>query len=628
MNVIGKLFGFIFGLFFAGAGFFVLSQTALPLLLSWHEATDWQPHYAQLFTVGGSDSETTADYKYVVRGVPYENNKVYLTDFNDNIGSYHKDLKNRLRNNLRSKQPLQIWVDPAEPSRSVIDKDLRWGLFTFMTLFCSVFILIGLTVSITSLFRKKKSSNQTNRFSILKLKKEWDLEKKEKTTSFIEFLQQRRQQQLEQQASHPKRAEDDQPWLAKKEWQNNKIRSEAKSGTIAMWLFAIFWNGVSSPIIFILPEELRSGNYPALLALLFPVVGLFLLYKAVSMSREYYKFGIIHCALDPFPGSIGGNVGGTFLLSKGRFTGEEFNVELQCVFTYVSGSGKNRSRKEDIKWAEAGSAKVVQRSGSTELRFRFDVPPGLPESDIDQSGSYHFWRLKLHSELPGVDLQRSYRIPVYTTVEQSQTIRHDLSRQMEEKQEQAAEKSKMALEMGRFDKAGLDGSVKVKKVDRGLILVHPLFRNKVISLFALIFGGSFGGATIAMTMSLSKFSFFSVITILFSLPFAAVGLIGTVLALYLPLNSLKITIAARKLRVVRRWIFLPIYIKEVKSTEVEKCITKESSTAGQGVRRKQYFKIIAHLRNGSKLTIAEGIEGKDLANHFCEYLYRRIKSGY
>ena len=258
-----------------------------------------------------------------------------------------------------------------------------------------------------------------------------------------------------------------------------------------MWAFAIIWNGISSPLLFVLEDEIRKGNYAALIGLLFPLIGLFLIKKAWGMSREWQRFGIIELEMDPFPGSIGGHVGGSFVIKNVHEFNAKYKVELECVYSYMSGSGDNRSRRENIKWAEGGFAKVVTAAQGIRIKFRFDVPDNLAEADVEQRGDYYFWRLKVSSDLPGIDLNREYNIPVFKTQAYSKSIRHDLSAQVEEIRENKAIQSQAAISSGNFDRTALARSLRYKNKGNKQVFYFPMFRNKMLTIFALIFAGGF-----------------------------------------------------------------------------------------------------------------------------------------
>ncbi|MDH3643747.1 MAG: hypothetical protein OES38_16705, partial [Gammaproteobacteria bacterium] len=58
------------------------------------------------------------------------------------------------------------------------------------------------------------------------------------------------------------------PWLEHDDWPRT-LRSDSRRGMFAMWGFAGFWNLVSLPLWFVIPEEVAAGNQAALVGLVF-----------------------------------------------------------------------------------------------------------------------------------------------------------------------------------------------------------------------------------------------------------------------------------------------------------------------------------------------------------------------
>ena len=156
------------------------------------------------------------------------------------------------------------------------------------------------------------------------------------------------------------------------------------------WFFAIVWNLVSAVTPFIAYREVvGKGNYVALVALLFPLIGIGLLVWAVRRTLEWRRFGPVPVTLDPFPGSIGGHVGGTVDLAVPFDPSLRVEATLTGLESYVSGSGRNRSRRERAKWqdarlahAEPGGRGVLgrrlrgrTRDGRVQWRSRLPDPP-------------------------------------------------------------------------------------------------------------------------------------------------------------------------------------------------------------------------------------------------------------
>ena len=622
MRLFGTLFGMAFGLLFAAAGLFVAQQTVIPTYLSWLAMQDWRATSAVLLSVSGSENSTEASYRYQVDGVEYQGDRVYVAEFNDNIGSYHQDFYQRLRQMKEQGVPVSIWFDSDSPGQSVIDRDMRWGLFALMTGFCSVFILIGLGVCLANIrgaFAPKKASKRS---SLSQLREEW---KQSKTSdSFFEFIQQKSTDLAEQSVKQTQSGAHLLPWLNKKEWRNNRIRSSAKTGLYFMWGFAILWSGISSPILFVLEDEINQENYAVLIALLFPLIGLLMLYKAWQMTREWIHFGVIELELDPFPGSIGGHVGGSLLITKTIDFRAPYNIELECVYSYMSGSGDNRSRRENIKWSEQGFAKAEATGRGLRLEFRFDVPEDLPEADVDQTNSYYFWRLRLSAEVDGIELRRDYNIPVFMTRTQSKYVRHDNSGQAAELRKEQAMVSAVAINRGDFAQTALARAFRYEDTGQEQIFYYPMFRNKLLTLFALIFAGGFDFAGVSINREFGSDGFMAIGMLIFSLPFLLVGIIATIALIYLPLNNLRVTLANRRITAMRRLLFIPIQYHSINGYDIRNIEIKSNASTGSGAKQIKHYQLIVHGKHGQKFTIAEGIDGEDIAGQLKDFIAKRL----
>jgi len=634
LSITRALAGLIFGLVFAGGGILLALETSVPTYRTWQQMQRWQPARAQLLAVGGQENETTASYNYQFDDRNYSGNRVYVADFNDNIGSYHRDLQQHLAKLWRQQLPVRIWVNPADPRRAVIDRNMRWGLFTLMTGFCLVFILIGLAVAI-AVIRAALFPAANPLPTTAQLRREWRERQAEPgfLQSFIRFrryrLQELRQQahtQVKAPASETDRARD---WRQRKGWQTRTIRSSARSGVAWMWAFAIFWNGISAPMLFAFEEEWQQGNHAIVLGLLFPLAGAFLVYRAVRATLEYLRFGAVVLDMDPWPGAIGGHMGGTIDIGKWLPEGTdrrhvEFRIILECVYSSVSGSGKNRSRQEDIRWAEQGAMQPERSPKGMRLRFRFDLPDNLPEADIAQNGDYHFWRLRVTGHLPGIDLRREFNIPVFRTGARSRFVGNDLSATAREQRRQQAESTRQAIESGRFDLAGLSQLVNIEKQGGVLILHFPMFRNRVLTLICLVFAGSFGFAAWAILTGFSGAGLWRAAAILFAVPFGLVALIAAVAATYLPFNNLRVRLGADGISARRNLLFVPVFKRSLPRSAINRLTLKRSGSRGQGVDRVEQFRILVHDRGGKTTTIAEDIEGEPLARQFRDYLAGRL----
>lgn len=60
-----------------------------------------------------------------------------------------------------------------------------------------------------------------------------------------------------------------------------------------MWLFAVLTSSVSWSLLMAIPDELEKGNHLVWIGLVFPLIGLFVLGKAIRMTLELHRYGHI-----------------------------------------------------------------------------------------------------------------------------------------------------------------------------------------------------------------------------------------------------------------------------------------------------------------------------------------------
>jgi hypothetical protein len=290
----------------------------------------------------------------------------------------------------------------------------------------------------------------------------------------------------------------------------------------------------------------------------------------------------------------------------------------------MSGSGKNRSRSENIKWAEEGQPRLQGSMRGVDLSFRFDIPDNLPEADVEQSDAYHFWRLTVKAAVEGLDLNRQYNIPVFNTGATSRFIQHDVSAQVLKRRVQASQAAKTSIAEGNFDIPGLSRAMRLSEQGDEIKLEFPMFRNKVLTVIAGIFAGAFGFASFMMISSAFGGGGFGIFIALFSVPFLLVALVAGLALIYLAFNSLSVRIKPGSVSVVRRLLFLPVFSRLFETGEITHLSIKRSGSTGQGVDKILHFKLLAHDHSGKSLTIAEDLDGEDVATHFRDYIAHHL----
>ena len=475
----------LFGLVFlaVGAGFLILS--VIPNLWDAMRMQNWVqvPAVVEATDLESSHSSDSTTYKvsarfsYEYNGQRYVGQRVGIADGGgDNVGSWQEDTHQR----LQGQRQTRLWVNPAEPSESVFDRELRWGLLGFKMIFVIVFGGAGAVVL-------------------------WYFNRK------------------------PRPVPSGLPaWQARAEWMDNRIRSSARSTLWFAWGFAVFWNAISSPIPFILPAELAKGNQLAWVAIIFPLIGLGLLIWAIRQTLNWRRFGTTLLQMDPFPGAIGGDVGGTVELRLPYNPDYRFQVTLTCLHAYTRRTSDGNKTVRDARWQDEQLAEVQY---GTRLGFVFHPPDDLPESSEGED-SWHEWTVQISATLPGTDFDRSWVVPVFS----------DAGPQ--------AMRARVRPRQPDVDSQFLsDNLVRIRETGAGLELYYPYLRHPGMAFGTLLTGAGFVG----FAWLFHAASGTGGMTGLFIWLFTLVGIPIITLGLYILGNSLHVTAGRQGLTTVRGW---------------------------------------------------------------------------
>ena len=379
------------------------------------------------------------------------------------------------------------------------------------------------------------------------------------------------------------------PWLQRKEWRDNNISSNAKLGMYVIWGFTILWNAISLPIFFTDSDLLNNiQNKPeTAFVFLFPAIGFILFFMSIKALKNWRKFGSTPLVLDPFPGSISGQTGGTILTRIHYDPSLNFIITLSCLSSYISGTGKDRSRREKVKWQSEGVCFTEPHFEGTSVSFRFDVPSGLPESEPKNNSSYHLWRVIITCQLPGTDYERSYEIPVYKGNRLS-SIKHG-TESYHKTLDQAHE--------------GLYEITQITTVPGGLEFYYPAFKRPTGGIMATIFGLIF--TTIGVVMSQ-----YPDVPIIFPIAFTPIGLLIFSIGIWELGKSLQVGINRDQIFTRRFFLKYPVTSKHFSTQDISQLIIKEGATVSSGKKTTVYYSLVAHTLGSEKFVVAERLASK------------------
>jgi hypothetical protein len=224
------------------------------------------------------------------------------------------------------------------------------------------------------------------------------------------------------QASHP-----DLPWLWRQDWASGHITDTSRSTMIGTWLFATFWNLIGFPTgILAARAALREGRPAALLGLLFPIIGIGLVVWAIRITLRHWKYGVSRLELATVPGVVGRSLIGTVRAPSRIEADQGLDVSLTCVRRVTQGGGKQRSTSESILWQEVqrvqGKPFRAPARMETHIPIAFRIPADAVPSDESDSANRVVWRLQVSADVPGVNYESRFDVPVFRTLASDQPL--------------------------------------------------------------------------------------------------------------------------------------------------------------------------------------------------------------
>ena len=144
------------------------------------------------------------------------------------------------------------------------------------------------------------------------------------------------------------------PSLERSEPPRIRIASADPRTNRTLWLLTIFWNLISLPMLFFVPEEVANGNPLALLGLVFPAVGALLLGHALRATWRRRKFGASLLELAPETAHIGRVLNG-FLYARFEMPPDKVRLKVVCMRRSKSESDES----DRLLWEDARDLSIT-----------------------------------------------------------------------------------------------------------------------------------------------------------------------------------------------------------------------------------------------------------------------------
>jgi hypothetical protein len=358
-----------------------------------------------------------------------------------------------------------------------------------------------------------------------------------------------------------------------------------------------------------MPPEIEKGNYVAAIGLLFPLVGLGLLWWAVKSTLRYRKFGSSYLQLDTLPGVIGGKLRGTIHSRLPEKPAAGVKISLHCVQRRDS-RGKNSSSSEKLLWEQSytlGPENLYRGREGLDLPVEFHIPyDSLPSDDSDPCDKI-IWRVGTGAQLAGVDYQTQFDAPVFKTADSAPEAPREPVYGF------------APVSVPQFDPKQATIDVRPSPLG-GAEYYFAAARNKgaaaAITFFFLLFA--------AITAGLYYFG----APLLFPIVFGLFCLLMLLFVMDVLFASTRVIIEDGKVRVVRSTLGYRS-VKEVPYSDVKDVKVKigmqQQATMTQSARA--YYDIQIHRQSGRKITAGSSVPDKREAEWLAEQMLLQIAGG-
>ncbi len=302
---------------------------------------------AQDWVLVKADVVGQASYRYTFNGQAYTNDRLGTLRLGgtSDVDDFDERVASILAVGREEKRPITVFVNPDKPSESMVDRTIRWTFLLFLTPFALAFggVGVGALWFLYKIVREPATTKGGKRRSAVGV------------------------------SAAP--------------------MDSAMSGVGGLWLFAIVWNAISFPAAALaVPQAIASGEWPLLFVLIFPLIGVLVLWGAISATVSALRRGRASFKLATSNPRVGAPVEGSFEFARGVRPGDSFTARLVCERTTRTGNGTTIAPH----WTKAVDVKAMQSPAGVRVPFRLEAPAGIPATDDDDEKALtHRWRVEL-----------------------------------------------------------------------------------------------------------------------------------------------------------------------------------------------------------------------------------------
>jgi hypothetical protein len=398
------------------------------------------------------------------------------------------------------------------------------------------------------------------------------------------------------------KSDDEKPWLKRKDWADGRITSSSRKAVLLLWIFVAFWCAASAAIsLAVVPQQLNQDNHAALIALIFPVVGLGMIFFALNTTLAWRRFGQSIFEMAAVPAASGGTLEGEIQVGGKLQPQHGLYLRLSCIRRTTTGSGNSRSTTEKILWQDEkwlrGDLPQTDLN-ATGIPIYFKLPDSLPESTAAIGNEIH-WRLEASAKLRGPNFHAAFEVPVFKLPEPLE-ISDDPTAQYQ-----------MSLDEVRKQ---IHSKIQVNDLPDGKEFVFPAARNPGFATGASIFCLIWTGIVVLLIWKHAPF--------IFPLVFGAMDLLMLAFSFDLWLRRSRITISAEEIKIETAWLGFKKQ-SELKISDAANFSAAIGATAGHSA----YYDLKIRTRDDREFTLAKNLGHKPEADWLARELTAAAKRG-
>ncbi len=201
------------------------------------------------------------------------------------------------------------------------------------------------------------------------------------------------------------------PWMWREDWSRGEVCTCARRDSNRLTIIAIAWCVATFPIFFIVPHRaIRSADYFAIPALIFPLVGVVMIAWAMRIRRRVRQYGESRFAMTSVPGQIGGALVGSIHVDKPLAAGQRVALELACINRTTRGSWLSLTTWDWILW-RAEQTSMSDSTGSIPVAFL--IASDCRPTDDSNPKSRIVWHLGAKAPGAAIGYRAEFEVPVF-----------------------------------------------------------------------------------------------------------------------------------------------------------------------------------------------------------------------